>query len=208
MSFPSNWMQMWINYPGIVRFGQSATLHWFQFSPWVDVSFTPAFIAGITAWIQASPHAMMTGEIQPPSVPALITCLYLNCPSGVETLNGVFNVFLPRLPAYPAYKGISIQRFTAIPGQRGTGKFSIGMIPRSLCDGVGMTVAEAAPIQAAADSMLTPIVADGITYTPSLVSYVDGTINPITSYVVRNTIGIIKRRGKLQHRTPFGSGPK
>jgi hypothetical protein len=107
-------------------------------------------------------------------------------------------------PTLPASHGVVVQRFTAGTGPRSRGRFFVPFVPTADCDGRYLKNAAQATWQASINNLLTPIIHSGVTFTPCLVSYVGGSMVPITRLVVTPRLGLLHRRARVQRHSPSG----
>jgi hypothetical protein len=208
MSFPKQWAQLWIMLPNTTTLPNAASLHWFAWSGTGTPANTPALQAAVNSWLANSVFSMLTFDSILLSEP-LPWFLYVNPALGSTiSIPGDTSINCPTVPCFPSFSNISIRRFTATPGPRGTGKFGICSIPRSWVTGDRLKGSAQTNLQNAANNMLTGFSADGFDFVPSLVSYTRATIEQITSYQVQPRLGVIKRRGRVNWLSSFGTGPK
>lgn len=208
MPFPDRWVQLWLDLPRTnvgASYPYVTSLHWFAQDIPVDPATYDFYLAAnaLIPWIVNGVGGLAVCEAAHPYAPS--ASVYFKGGGYTEHVGVSFGPHYPFGDARPGSQNVIIRRYTSGFGPRKQGRFYMGPVDDAYMSGDSLTLGALATWQARADTMTTPVVYDGVTFTPSLASYVDSTLTPITRFEVMQGIGFVKRRQR--HRIRLGPGP-
>ena len=208
MPVPDKWAQVWFRFNGGSHGGISANIHWFKIygdlvTNWTDGGFIAPVIASLDAWAQVA-YGFYPYYLNDVNLP--------QCNLWIAE-GSVGRVFVASLPLGIADGKFSvagsacavIQRFTDTPGRRGRGRFFHGCLSPIWINGDMLSPTGSTALQAITIALLTPIdltASIGVTLIPSLYSYTDQVLLPITGYSVNLHLGT-----RLKRQRPRFFGP-
>lgn len=209
MAFPGNWMQIWIQLPIQEVSYYPASLFWFCYDRPMPVGWDPnIFAVSMNNW-------WLTGVGG-----VIVTTLVGENPIAAIYINGggyppYINMDVITGPNYtvgrplPDRNGVIIQRFCNSTSRRERGRLIVpGIAASDVIDG-HLNPAATANYDAAARTMASPVIDQGVVWTPVVASYASSAAYPITAMTCSGKIGVVmRRRPRFSHFRPPAFGPK
>jgi hypothetical protein len=193
VAFPADWLQFWLQWPLGPGSG-AACLFWFTIETHpIPLSFSPAILNADASFYFA--QALGNVVFSESGFLELQTCWgwYQWDGSLVQSTPSVFQFWTPA-DVLPQSQCAVIQRLTDTMDRSGRGRIYLPGVAKIATDGGYLNSAALVPYQDAADMLSLPLVSQSCIFLPALVSWVNGTLTPITRHVITPRLGVIRKR--------------
>lgn len=207
MAFPINWCQFWVDLPAQnTRFVHlfPAFLQWFSYDGTIDPATYDfnSLALGMLFWAQSSVSTISHGPIYMGDQQGRLR-LFINTASGVTAYFPVFTIPYIKTDVLPSTHNITIRKFAGFSSRREVGHSYLPGVPRLWTNGTFLNSTGQTQANACAANFSNTVVSGGITFTPSLVSYSNGTIAPYVFINAQSRLALIKRRGRNKVPPPL-----
>jgi hypothetical protein len=133
---------------------------------------------------------------------------YLVSNNTFRSFVGVGTIDFPVKELLPQSQCVVVQRLTNLAGRSGRGRGYLSNLPIDALDGGYLRQDLRQNLEDRLNSNLTPIVADGVTLTLALPSYVHAGLRPITEWRVNAKLGSLHRRAHVTNSEVVWNTPR
>lgn len=200
MAFTTKWLQQWVQLPFQNHAGVLLNpwyLQWFTYD--IDIYYETfdwgALEFATTNWVGATvqPICFSPSFEGPQDVEIKLYCTTQTLPQAMD-----FVPFYKYAAAdvWPSTQNYTIRRFSNTLGQRTSGITRLCGVPKAWSDLNVLNLTGFTALKLCASNMTLPIVVDGCTFTPAIVSYQNVASYDNLLNIAEQKLTIVKRRGR------------